>query len=151
METSEFAGWSWEKIAQHLIMLDAEHAELKKQTTQAWNRVLDFKRKVIPEMMEDQGIDGVFVTIDGVKRRLTVGDEVGVKTIKLGDGKTPDPVAKATLYHWLKEQGAEDLITETVHSSTLAGYIREQIAAGNPTPDGCVEVSYYQQAKLVKT
>jgi hypothetical protein len=50
----------------------------------------------------------------------------------------------------LRKHDAAEIITETVNSSTLAAYVRQQMKAGDPYPNDICEVSAYATASLRK-
>ena len=68
---------------------------------------------VLPNLMDDDGVTSIGV--DGVGR-VNLQDDIAVKVLD-----------KDLLRDWLKEQGSEDIIKETVNAQTLAAFIRERM------------------------
>jgi hypothetical protein len=61
------------------------------------------------------------------------------------------PVAerKPELFAWLKEHGYGDLVQETVHTNTLAAFVREQLEENDKLPDGLDElVNVYEKISV---
>jgi hypothetical protein len=135
-------GKSYNDLVGLMLELKDHHAELKAKTAEAWKNLCLVTDGIIPERMDADQIQNITVILpDGSKRRLTVLDQVSVKT---------PPDKKGELWSWLREHGAEDLITETVNSSTLAGFVRQQLEAGDEWPADICDVSTYSRASLRK-
>lgn len=98
----------------------------------------EFLRKsIIPVRMEDMGLETA--KISGVGR-LQIGNQVSAKQLD-----------KAALFKWLEANGHDSIIAESVNSSTLGSFIKEQIAQGEPIPDqDIVDFNVYEVASVVK-
>lgn len=135
-------GASYNELVAALIRTQEYHKELKERQAQAWDQVCLIARQIIPERMDNDQIQNITVILpDGSKKQLLCIDQVSVKT---------PPENKIKLWEWLREHDAEDIITETVNSSTLAAYVREQMKQGEPYPVDICEVSTYTTASLRK-
>jgi hypothetical protein len=127
---------------QELIKIQAELSfqrdELKDRVT-ALNKKIDLLRNsIIPDKMEDEGIDSIKIT--GVGRvSLYPMTQVSVR-----NGKQPE------LQEWLKSQDAQDLIKPTVNASTLKAYINERIRSGEDYPDDIINFNAFSQARITK-
>lgn len=53
-------------------------------------------------------------------------------------------VNKADAFDWLRKEGAESLITETVNSGTLAAYLSERLVKDNMEPPECLKLTTYK-------
>lgn len=95
--------------------------------------------EVIPEKMDNEGVQSINIKGLGT---LYLSAEVLVST-KQAMG--PD------LQDWLRENGFEDLITETINASTLGAWVREQMKAGNPVPDWCLNIHPRSRAAVKKS
>lgn len=96
------------------------------------------REKVIPEKMEAEQLSTVTLPALG---RLTVGARLRVST---------KADCKHELKQWFRDNGYADLVTETINSSTLAAWYKEQLEAGNDVPEDLLNVYAFQQASLTK-
>lgn len=101
----------------------------------------DILRKVkIPEKMDEQGIETFRAT--------------GIGTVYLQDDLYTGIPAdkKVEAYQWLRDNGHEDLIQETVNSSTLKAFLKEQMRnSGEVPPPDLIKAEPYTFAKLKKS
>ena len=139
---SALMGKSYNELVAAMMLAQERHNDLKKQTSEAWDDVCVIARQIIPERMDADQIQNITVILpDGSKKQLLVIDQVSVKT---------PPENKAALWEWLREHDAAEIITETVNSSTLAAFVRQQMRAGDEYPVEICEVSSYATASLRK-
>ncbi len=137
-----FKGLSYNELVGAMMEAQDEHARLKAETSEAWNDVCFITRRVIPSRFEQDNIQNITVILpDGTKKQLLVIPQVSVKT---------PPEKKLELWKWLREHDAAEIISETVNSSTLAAYVRQQMKDGQPYPNDICEVSMYDTASLRK-
>ncbi len=110
-----------------------------KETSSHLQKQWDDLRKVhIPNKMEEMGIESV--RIEGVG---TVSERT--------DAYCSTPAKnKQALYDWLEQHGHGDLITDTVNSSTLKAFMKEQILEGNDVPDDIVNFTPYTYVAITK-
>lgn len=136
------ANFSYNQLVAMMLELQSQHDQLKKQTARAWENVCMLTRTIIPEKMDADQIQNITVILpDGSKKQLLCLDQVSVKT---------PPENKEKLWEWLREHDAEALITETVNSSTLAAFVRQQMKTGCEYPVDICDVSTYTTASLRK-
>jgi len=139
---SALMGKSYNELVAAMMLAQDHHKELKRQTSEAWDDVCIIARQIIPERMDADQIQNITVILpDGSKKQLLVMDQVSVKT---------PPENKGALWEWLREHDAAEIITETVNSSTLAAFVRQQMKAGDEYPVDICEVSSYATASLRK-
>ncbi len=137
-----FAGKPYNDLVASMLQLQQNHADMKAKASEAWDAVCMLTRTIIPERMDADQIQNITVILpDGSKKQLLVIDQVSVKT---------PPENKGALWEWLREHDAAEIITETVNSSTLAAYVRQQMKAGDDYPIDICEVSSYSTASLRK-
>lgn len=135
-------GASYNELVHMMLAAQEAHAKTKALAAEYWEEVCLITRQIIPERMDADQIQNITVILpDGSKKQLLCIDQVSVKT---------PPDRKPDLWAWLKDHGAEELITETVNSSSLAGFVREQMRQGEPWPADICEVSAYTTASLRK-
>lgn len=135
-------GASYNELVKIMLAAKEAHDKTKALAAEYWKELCLITDQIIPERMTNDGIQNITVILpDGSKKQLLVLDNVSVKT---------PPDKKVELWEWLREHGAENLITETVNSSTLAGFVREQMREGNEYPADICEVSTYSRASLRK-
>lgn len=136
------AGTSYNELVGAMIAAQQNHAAMKEATSEAWDEVCLIARQIIPARFETDQIQNITVILpDGTKKQLLCMDQVSVKTPKEN---------KQALWAWLREHDAEELITETVNSSSLAAYVREQMRQAGDVPLDICEVSTYVTASLRK-
>lgn len=135
-------GKSYNELVAALIDVQDRHKHMKQETAEAWDDVCTIARSLIPERMDADQIQNITVILpDGSKKQLLCIDQVSVKT---------PAENKGALWEWLREHDAEALITETVNSSTLAAFVRQQMAAGDSYPVDLCDISTYSTASLRK-
>jgi len=90
---------------------------------------------VVPEMMDAMQLKSA--NIDGIGR-ITLTSDAFVST----------PAAKQDeLKAWLTDHGLDDMIKETVNSSTLKAWAIRRVKAGEEVPD-CISVTPYSRASI---
>lgn len=137
-----FVGMSYSELVVIMLDVQAAHEEAKRKSAKIWKEVCFMTDVVIPRRMDEDDIKNITITLpDGEDKQLLVIDSVTVKT---------PPDKKAALWEWLREHGAEHLISDTVNSSTLAGFVREQMRMGEDYPRDICEISTYSRASLRK-
>jgi hypothetical protein len=139
MSEDKYSAMSIPDCAKEMVRIQGEIDEIK--SLQLKSRQAEFnalKFAIIPEKMTDQEIKTI--TVEGVGR-ITVLETIGVSTVK---------EMKLELYEWLKENGAEALIGETINSSTLAAFIRERIGSGLDYPVDCLNVKFNNMISITK-
>lgn len=135
-------GVGYNELVAAMLSAQQHHAAMKAAQSEAWEEVCLIARQIIPNRMEADQIQNITVILpDGSKKQLLCLDQVSVKT---------PPENKPALWSWLRGHDAEELITETVNSSSLAGYIREQMRQGAEYPVDICDVSTYTTASLRK-
>ena len=135
------AGLTYSQLAEELIEAEREYKHRKQMANEAYERFQCIKRSIIPERMDAEDITSISVNTSAGKKQLVKIDNVGVKSI---------PDKKGELWQWLRDHDAHELITETVNSSTLAGFIREQMRTGQEVPHDLVEINMYSQVSMRK-
>ena len=149
METEEMdamrshtSNFTYNQLVAMMLELQSQHAQAKQQASDAWDHVCALTRTIIPERMDNDQIQNITVNLpDGSKKQLLCMDQVSVKT---------PAENKSALYEWLHDHDAESIISETVNSSTLAAFVRQQMKAGDEYPVDICEISAYSTASLRK-
>lgn len=95
---------------------------------------------IIPTKLEEDDFQNV--PLKSLGKRWQVRHEMRC-SVKSGE--------KEHLFDWLRENGHESLISETVNSSTLKAFYKEQSKAGNATPDDMLNLHFFERANLVKS
>lgn len=137
-----FADKTYNELVASMLQLQQNHADMKQKAADAWDAVCMLTRTIIPDRFDTDQIQSITVILpDGTKKQLLVLDQVSVKT---------PPENKEQLWEWLRKHDSAEIITETVNSSTLAAYVRQQMKLGEPYPIDICEVSAYSTASLRK-
>lgn len=132
---------SFPQLASHMAKLRDEIADQDSLLKNLKGQMKILSEQVLPEKLEEAGFESVTVTVDGVKHRIQTSGQMQVSVPKEN---------KEKLFRWFEETGNEALITETVNSSTLKAFIKEQMKAGEEVPDEIVNIHAYTKASLVK-
>jgi len=142
MEETPWDGLTYPELAAEMERLKNAHSDAKAAAAAVWKEYSQLAQVFIPRKMDDEQIQNITVTMpDGSNKRLQVSPQCSVST---------PPENKAALWDWLKENGAEHLITGTVNSSSLAAFVRERISQGEETPNDICNIKTYETASLVK-
>ncbi|MDH3375390.1 MAG: hypothetical protein OEQ39_00265 [Gammaproteobacteria bacterium] len=133
----KYEGLDLKQLARKFKMLREKHEDLKSKAAAIWHEVDYLRFEAIPEKMEDDNISTC--VIDNVGR-LSTRVEASVKTND-----------KNLLRTWLIENGAEDLLSETINSSSLKAYIMNRIRDGQDIPGAeVIEFKPFTVATLTK-
>jgi len=139
---SHWQGLSYSELVAQMLRAKEEYEAAKRLASVLWNEYTFITDQVIPRRMDEDDIQNITVKLpNGEKKQLLVLDNISVKT---------PPEKKVELWEWLRGHGAEHLITETVNSSTLAGFVREQMRNGDEYPGEICDISTYSRASLRK-
>lgn len=136
-----FNDLTYPELAERLMEADEAYRQAKQVSNDRYEELQFLQRLVIPSRMERDQIQNITVNTSQGNRKLVILSQVSVKT---------PPDKKEQLWAWLKDNDAEDLISETVNSSTLSAFVREQMKNGEPYPADIVEVTMYDTASLRK-
>lgn len=133
---AKFDGMSLGQLIGAMEECKSELDELAAKKTEK-QKEYDFLRRIkLPKLMEDQGIDKM--KPDG-GRGVRIQDELFVSVRKEN---------QESLKQWLIENGFEQLIQETVNSSSLKGFINNCIKAGQDYPEDIVKVTLVPTARF---
>lgn len=120
-----------------VLMQEAgKHLDELGEKKSAMQRVYDQLRLAcIPELMTEQQLKSA--NVDGVGRvTLTAGVYTSVPSGQ-----------QQALHEWLVENGYEDLIKESVNSSTLNAWVSRRLKAGEEVPD-VVKITPFTRASI---
>ena len=129
--TLEAMAHEMKEVRERLDNTKAESSELQKQ----WD---DLRKVHIPNKLEELGIESARITGVGTVSERT-------------DAYCSVPAAnRQALYEWLEAHDHGDLITDTVNSSTLKAFMKEQIMLGHEVPDDIVNFNPYTYVAITK-
>ena len=132
----------WAVLAVEALQRAEKYERLRTRATVAWNELQELMRQVVPQKLDDEGLQNITVKMpDGVNRRFQIADKMSVSTPKEN---------RQLLYEWLEAQDAMELITNTVNASTLSSFVKERMKQGEETPHDICVISTYTLASLVK-
>lgn len=125
--------------------LAARLAELRDQISNKESEVSLLKqereilqKKVLPEKMSADGMQNV--TVKGVGR-LSIRPDMQVSVLAEN---------RMLLQRWLKDNGFGELVVETINSSTLKAFVKEQVNEGNDLPFDLINIHAFEQVTLTK-
>jgi len=93
---------------------------------------------VIPEVMDELGVETMKITGVG---RLQVASDINC---------TVPSANKEAVQQWLRDNGHESLVQETVNSSTFKAFIKERMKEGKEYPKDLIKVNPFSRATVVK-
>ena len=115
-----------------------KHETAKALTTALQKRMDVLSLTVLPELLEEQGIESMVVA--GLGRVQVTAD---IRCSVLADNRVK-------LEKWLTDNGHESLIGSTVNASTLKAFIKEMIKNKESWPTDIVKVEPYYRTSIVK-
>lgn len=112
--------------------------EAAEETAKEIGKEYDFLRMIkIPAKFDEEDIN--LLKVEGVGRCNLTGDlQAAIPADK-----------KEQAYDWLRDNGREDIIQETVNSSTLKAMIKGMMQKGEDIPD-CFRVHVFSRASITK-
>lgn len=93
---------------------------------------------VIPEKMDEQGVDSIKITGVG---RLALTSDIRCNILAAN---------KKAVEDWLRENGHEAMISETVNASTFKAFVKEQMRNEGNYPKDLINVAPYTKANITK-
>ena len=96
------------------------------------------QEEVLPAKMEADGMTSIAVKGIG---RLTVAPQFRASV---------KATHKHLMQEWLKEHGFIELVQETINSSTLKAWVKEQMEAGNDVPTDYLNLHSFDTVTLTK-
>lgn len=116
---------------------------------------LDAAKKVVSKLQEEYDV----LTIDYMPERMDEEDvqnitvpDVGRLQLAPGIRCSCPEKNRGALYAWMKDNGHASLVTSTINSSTLSGFVREQMKLGKDGsyPKDILKILPYSRATVVK-
>lgn len=92
---------------------------------------------ILPERMEDEGI----VNLSGADHRVEVRSQLRVSCLKQN---------RKALHQWFKDHDMEEMVAETVNSSSLKSAVKNAMEDGTPFPAHLLKIEPYKQAVIIK-
>ena len=127
------------ELAQHMVELRDQIDALRSETTDLQKEYDQLRKVTIPELMESMGIENV--KIEGVGR-LSLRQEAYC-SVRAN--------MKDALLRWLDDHGHNELVSETVNSSTLKAWVKAQLAEGlEIPPDEIINFDPFEMATITK-
>lgn len=124
--------------ARALFYLKQAHKDLDDARKQFYHLVDFLEKGVVPEMLENDGVD--MVRIPDIGRSFSKQNKMSASFIDKDAG-----------FEWLRGQGHGDIITETVNAQTLSAFVRNLILEeGIDPPEDIVKVSQYNTTSMTK-
>jgi hypothetical protein len=118
-----------------LATMIAQFNDIKKLAQSKYDLV---RNHCIPDKMEAEGVERVNYAGIG---NVTTATVTRVSVVK---------DRKPEFFEWANANGHGGLITPSIHSSTLAGFVKEQLEAGDDVPVDMLNVNTFQQARITK-
>jgi len=138
MHDTDFSDLSLAELGKLLAQAKADHAAASEAEKKAKKFYDMLRLSVIPDRMEEEEITSINIADVG---RLGVASDM--QTSVLAENRD-------AFHSWMRENGHGDLVKETVHSSTMKAFIKEQIQNGEEIPDDLVKVHAFMRASITK-
>ena len=133
----QYAETDLKGLAQAFRSLEARYEEAKAISAGIYAEFEFLRKNILPTRMDEMGIQTVLIKDVG---RIQILPKLSATQID-----------KIALQEWLTKEGHGSLVAETVNSSSLAAFIKAQIADGEPIPDdSIIKISTYEVASVVK-
>lgn len=130
---------SFKELALKMYTLKSQIDALGKEKS-ALQRDFDLLRhKIVPDKLEEEDMQNI--TVKGIGR---LGATPQLRVSVLAENREK-------LQSWMIENGFEDLVGSTINSSTLKGWVREQMDAGAEVPTDLIKIDPFMMATLTKT
>lgn len=133
----DYSDLTLDELAQTFKKKADELEAAKNKATEIQKEYDLLRRVVIPKRMEEAGVDSA--KFASISKGIRIQDEFFVSTRE---------DQRESLYHWLRDNGEDALITETVNSSTLRAYITRRIKDGLDYPSEYVNLSVIPTARF---
>lgn len=133
---AHYTNYTLQALAREMkdMQVQKEEAENALKRINAWYDVLRYE--AIPTKMDDEGIENI--RIEGIGRvGLTADMFVSVKD-------------KQGLFHWLEQEGMDDIIQPSVNSSTLKAFVKGRMKDNLPVPDEFLNITPVTRASITK-
>ena len=126
-----------QELAEEFVKRRNIYDTIKAQSAREYHKFDLLRTAVIPKKMEDLGLDTAVVK--------------GVGRVQIGHNMSAKQIDKVRLMEWMEANGHGDMVSGTINSSSLAAFIRTQIAQGGEIPDDTmIDISTYEVATVVK-
>lgn len=102
-----------------------------------WKRLERLDKGTLPDAFESEGVDKV--RVPQIERSFYVLPKMSASMVD-----------KEEAMAWLRERGADALITETVNASTLSSYVKDLLENEGIDPPECIKVSSYRKTGASK-
>lgn len=129
---------SYAELAQRLAELRDQISSKESEVSLLKQEREILQKKVLPEKMSADGMQNV--TVKGVGR-LSIRPDMQVSVLAEN---------RMLLQRWLKDNGFGELVVETINSSTLKAFVKEQVNEGNDLPFDLINIHAFEQVTLTK-
>ena len=99
----------------------------------------DLATEILPQKFDTEGVGSINLKELGLQ--VTISEILRVSI---------PPKNKEDAYQWLKDNGLEDLISDTVNSSTLAATIRSLLAENKEVPEDIFNLALMKNTSVTK-
>ncbi len=126
-----------QEMVARMDKLKRMHDISDQRTKQLYNQWDEMRKRIVPEMMEEMGIDQV--RYPGIGTVATAADAyVGIREDKQHDA-----------YEWIEEQGLGNIIGPYIHHSTLKATLKKLSYKGVTLPEEIFKFEPYTYVKIV--
>lgn len=134
----EYNGLSASELARIMKDLDTQLEDMGTKKSAVQKRYDWIRNAQLPGQMETEGLENF--RLDGVGRvGLTADMWVSIPA-----------ATKEAFYEWLRQNGREAIITNTVNASSLKAMAKNAIKNGEPLPPDLIKITPYTRATITK-
>ena len=134
---TDYENMTMPQLAKELAVAKWELEQITARKVEQQKLVDHLSMRVIPDKMMEQGVTNI--TVAGVGRLQTRSD---IRcSVKMGN--------RDNLHEWMRNNGMEEMLQETIAPSTLKAWVRECIAEGLEYPEELLEITPYTRASVV--
>ncbi len=130
---------SFKELALEMYTLKSRIDALGKEKSALQHDFDLLRHKIVPDKLEEEDMQNI--TVKGIGR---LGATPQLRVSVLAENREK-------LQSWMCENGFEDLVGSTINSSTLKGWVKEQMTAGNEIPEDLIKIDPFMMATLTKT
>jgi len=125
-------------VIETMAEIRAELDQLKERTSYLNKRFDALRLNALPEMMDEQDVSTITVDTPYGKKRISLMGDVYFSILAAN---------KESAYNWLRDNGHEDLVIETVNASSGKAWAKEMIKQGEEIPE-IIKATPYTRAQL---
>lgn len=119
------------EMCMHFLRLDEEYTEIDNLRKELYKLLDGLDKTILPELFEKAGVDKI--AVPEVERSFYLVPKYSASILDKEAG-----------YQWLRDNGMESMIGETVNAGTLAAYLRARLIDEGLDPPDSMKLNSYK-------